>query len=93
MRHRRGIDLAPPADFAVNLERKTLGSLPEMYVLVAACPLCLKSAPIDRWELGRRLGKRAPLANLAKRLKCSGFGNHAGNRGDARGDAKLVSTV
>lgn len=80
MRHRRGINLAPPADYAVDQDRETLGSLPEMYVLVAACPLCHKSAPIDRWELGRQVGKRIPLAKLAKRLTCSGCGNHAGNR-------------
>ncbi|SEI21827.1 hypothetical protein SAMN05216228_10831 [Rhizobium tibeticum] len=51
MRHRRGIDLAPPADFAVNLERETLGSLPEMYVLVAA-PLVSEeraNRPMGTW--------------------------------------------
>lgn len=79
MRHRRGINLASPVDYAVNLDRETLGSLPEMFVLVAACPLCLKSTPLDRWELGRRIGKHITLATLARRLKCSGCGNHAGN--------------
>ncbi len=80
MRHRRGISLAPPGDYAIDLARETLGSLPEMYVLVAACPACLKSAPIDRWELGRQVGKRITLSNLAKKLKCSACRNRAGNR-------------
>jgi hypothetical protein len=52
MRHRRGINLAPPSDYAIDIAHQTLGSLHEMYVLVAACPVCLKSSPIDRWELG-----------------------------------------
>lgn len=80
MRHRRGINLAPPGDHAIDLSRETLGSLPEMYVLVAACPACMKTSPIDRWELGPQVGKRVTLANLAKRLKCSACGNHASNR-------------
>ncbi|MDQ0559043.1 hypothetical protein QO004_000821 [Rhizobium mesoamericanum] len=80
MRHRRGIDLAPPVDYAVDLHQETLGSLQQMFVLVAACPVCLKSASIDRWELGRSVGRHITLANLATKLKCSGCGNHAGNR-------------
>ncbi|OWV92772.1 hypothetical protein ATY81_16610 [Rhizobium sp. R72] len=80
MRHRKGINLARPADYAVDLTHDTLGSLPEMFVLVAACPACHKRAPIDRWDLGRQLGKRSILANVAKMLKCSRCGNRAGNR-------------
>ncbi|WP_431323282.1 hypothetical protein [Rhizobium sp. YTU87027] len=80
MRHRKGIDLARPADYAVDPGHETLGSLPEMFVLVAACPACRKRAPIDRWELGRQMGKSSTLVSVAKRLKCSGCGNHAGNR-------------
>ncbi len=80
MRHRRGINLAPPGDYAVDLARETLGSLPEMYVLVAACPACLKKSPIDRWELGRKVGKRTTLADLAKKLKCLSCDNRANNR-------------
>jgi len=80
MRHRRSIDLAPANDFAVDLERETFGTLPEMFVLVAVCPFCRKSAPIDRWEIGRRMGKATTLANASRRLKCSGCGNRTSNK-------------
>ncbi|CDM61054.1 hypothetical protein LPU83_pLPU83c_0492 (plasmid) [Rhizobium favelukesii] len=80
MRHRRSVDLASVANHAVSLENETLASLPEMFVLAAACPSCLNSTPIDRWELGRLLGKRMPVANIAERLKCSCCGNRTGNR-------------
>lgn len=34
MRHRRSIDLASAANHAVNLERETLASLPDMSALM-----------------------------------------------------------
>ncbi|MDP9812258.1 hypothetical protein J2W42_005128 [Rhizobium tibeticum] len=80
MRHRRSIDLTSAANHAVNLERETLASLPEMFIFAGFCPSCVNSAPIDRSEFGRLLGKRMPVANIAQRLKCSYCGNRAGNK-------------
>ncbi|WFU51541.1 hypothetical protein QA637_19965 (plasmid) [Sinorhizobium terangae] len=77
MRHRRGIDLAPPGEAAEYAS--TLETLPEWYVLVAKCGKCLHQAPIDRRQIARRRGGRTSLMAIAGMLKCRRCGNAEGN--------------
>ncbi|OWO92072.1 hypothetical protein B5E41_24380 [Rhizobium esperanzae] len=79
MRHRRGIGLAPPDRHAVEIEKATLATLPEWFVIYARCHACRRQMFIDRRDIARRCGQDLSLASLAKRLQCQGCGNRSGN--------------
>lgn len=79
MRHRRGIDLAPPEEQALELRRATLASLPQWFVLVAHCGSCQHTAIVDRWALARTSGGSIALAKIGTLLKCSSCEGKAGN--------------
>ncbi|ARQ09920.1 hypothetical protein NXC12_CH01880 [Rhizobium etli] len=79
MRHRRGIGLAPPDLHAVEIEKVTLATLPEWFVIYARCRACRRQTFIDRRDIARRCGQNLSLASLAKRLQCQGCGNRSGN--------------
>jgi hypothetical protein len=80
MRHRRGIDLAPAAEQVAELQRATLASLPQWFVLVAYCHGCQRKTLIDRWALARSKGKEIPLSRIAARLKCTACDNASESR-------------
>ncbi|MFS8146871.1 hypothetical protein ATY78_15640 [Rhizobium sp. R635] len=79
MKHRRSIELQPPAGYAIEIERQTLATLPQWFVVHARCRACRHQTPIDRRDVTRRCGDELSLATLAKRLKCRGCGNRSGN--------------
>jgi hypothetical protein len=74
MKHRRSIDLVDGCD-AVEIDRETLTTLPQWYVIHARCPACQRQTPIDRHTLAYRFGRHLSLARIGSRLKCSGCGN------------------
>jgi len=53
MRHRKGIALLP---LAHDEYQHTLASLPQWYELRAACSVCGRTAPVDRYVMARRFG-------------------------------------
>jgi hypothetical protein len=79
MKHRRSIELAPPEGFAVEIEKQTLATLPQWFVIHARCGACRHQAPLERRGIARRCGLDLSLARLAGRLKCRECGNRSGN--------------
>ncbi|MBY5826861.1 hypothetical protein [Rhizobium leguminosarum] len=79
MKYRRSIELASPGRHAVEIEKETLATLPQWYVLHGRCRICRHETSIDGREIARRYGHDLSLANLAKRLKCQGCGNRSDN--------------
>ena len=79
MKHRRSIDLVASHE-EVEIDRETLATLPQWYVLHARCPACRHETMIDRRMLAYRSGKDIPLARIGPRLKCNGCGNRTGNQ-------------
>nr|WP_080635665.1 hypothetical protein [Rhizobium leguminosarum] len=79
MKHRRSIELASPGRHAVEIDKETLATLPQWYVLHARCRICHHETSIDRWEIARRCGRDLSLAEVANRLKCQGCGNRSDN--------------
>lgn len=64
----------------------TLDDIPGWYVLLAACPNCLRDAVIDRQPLIRQYGKDARLHDLERKLKCT----KCGGRGRCRIVARKI---
>ncbi|TLX00154.1 hypothetical protein FFR93_36315 [Rhizobium sp. MHM7A] len=79
MRHRPGIGLAPPDRHAVEIEKATLSTLPEWFVIYARCRACGRQMFIDRRDIARRCGQNLSLASLGRRLRCHECGNRSGN--------------
>ncbi|OWV73698.1 hypothetical protein ATY76_30290 [Rhizobium sp. R339] len=79
MKHRRSIELQPPAGYAIETERQTLATLPQWFVIHGRCRVCRHQAPIGRRDVIRRCGDTLSLATLARRLACRACGNRSGN--------------
>ncbi|SCB56938.1 hypothetical protein GA0061105_101780 [Rhizobium aethiopicum] len=79
MKHRRSIGVAPPDRHAVEIEKTTLATLAEWFVIYARCHACRHQTFIDRRDIARRCGHDLSLANLARRLRCHECGNRSGN--------------
>jgi hypothetical protein len=79
MKHRRSIDLVAGYE-AVEIDRETLATLPQWYVIHAQCPACRHETMIDRRQLASRSGKDTTLAKIGLHLKCNGCGNRTGNQ-------------
>jgi hypothetical protein len=79
MKHRRSVDLVAGHE-VVEIDRETLATLPQWYVIHARCPACRHETMIDRRELAYRSGKDITLARIGPRLKCNGCGNRSGNQ-------------
>lgn len=58
----------------------TLQALPEWYQLAVTCGHCRHLAPLDRWELARKVGKQTVIASLVPKLRCAKCG-----KGDVEG--------
>ncbi|MBW9054771.1 hypothetical protein [Rhizobium mesosinicum] len=79
MKHRRSIDLVAGHE-AIEIDRETLATLPQWYVIHAQCPACRHETMIDRRQLAYRSGKDTTLTKIGPRLKCSSCGNRRGNQ-------------
>ncbi|AYG57693.1 hypothetical protein CCGE525_01810 [Rhizobium jaguaris] len=76
MRHRKGITLLP---IGHDDYQHTLGGLPQWYELNAVCPICHRTAHVDRYEMARRFGGGKKVGSLASKLVCQVCGNRQGN--------------
>lgn len=64
----------------------TIEDIPNWYILLAACPDCLRDTVMDRRPLIRRYGKNALLHDLERQLKCT----KCGGRGRCKFAAKKI---
>ncbi|WP_246642430.1 hypothetical protein [Rhizobium croatiense] len=74
-RHRAGT----PDHHAVEIDKVTLRTLPQWFVIYARCRACRRQTLIERRDVARRCGQDLSLAELAKRLKCQRCDNRSGN--------------
>lgn len=56
-----------------------LAQLEEWYALGGKCSKCAHKGWVDRKELARRFGKRAVIAALMPKLRCTTCGNKGNN--------------
>jgi hypothetical protein len=57
----------------------TLDKLEQWYLLGGSCQKCHHVGWLDRWDIGRRFGKRVIIVTLMPKLRCTTCGNTRGN--------------
>lgn len=61
---------ADPYPEALTDPRLTFGSLPEWKTLAIHCKSCDRLAPVDRWEMSKKHGKKTFITSLLPKLRC-----------------------